>query len=253
MPIRPGTPLRYRRAGEHVPMTNTDTTGQVNLLTLMFRRIKSNVNMNPSLWSNRMNVYLKDPRNNVLQTSRGRSSERSNLNRGLTHAEMTTMNFMKALRVLRPLHVRFIFMLEDQDGELHCFSEDIDEVDLYLPYHNAKYPDRKNAFSRLFDVIRKRMVPDESDWNKRFKFYLEDPVNGFLSGTKRSSERGNLNRGLSNPNMSSKNFTKGLKVINPKKIYFTVELHFSETQHSIHEVVMDGNHLNAQGEDNHEE
>lgn len=253
MPIRPGTPLRHRQAGEHVHMTHTDITGQLNLMALMFRRIKSNLNMNPALWSNRMNLYLKDPRNEVLQTSRGRSSERSNLNRGLTHPEMTTKNFIKALRVFHPKHVRFIFMLEDMEGQLHVFSEDIDEVDLYLPYHNVKYPERRNVLSRLFSEIRKEMVPDENDWAQRFKNYLEDPVNGFASGAKRSSERGNLNRGLSNPNMSIKNFTKGLKVINPKRIYFTVELHFSETQQSVHEVMMDGNHLNIQGDDNHEE
>lgn len=252
MSMRPGIPLRFRLAEEMRQFNDRGNQGPLNLTALMFRRIKGDLNINSVLWSSRMNLYLKDPRNEIVQTSRGRSSERSNLTRALTHSEMTITNFMKAMRVLRPLNLKFIFMLEHQNNERSVHVEEMTEEDLYTHYHNDRYPGRFNVLSRLFKQMKDKLVPDEDEWNEKFKQYLDDPVNGFL-GTKRGSERGNLNRGLSNPNMSIKNFTKGLKVINPSRIYFTLELEFMKDQTTVHEVVMDGNHLHVQGEDDPEE
>lgn len=252
MSMRPGIPLRFRLAEEMRQQAEHVNQGPLNLTALMFRRIKGDLNINSVLWSSRMNLYLKDPRNDIIQTSRGRSSERSNLNRGLTHPEMTITNFIKGLRVLRPLHVKFMFLLEHVDGSRTVHVEEMSEEDIYTQYHNERFPGRHNVLSKLFTEMKKTLIKDEEDWNNRFKNYLDDPVNGF-SGTKRGSERGNLNRGLSNPNMSIKNFTKGLKVINPARIYFSLEMTFMKDQITIHEVVMDGNHLHVQGDDDQEE
>lgn len=252
MSMRPGIPLRFRLAEEMRQQADLSSQGPLNLTALMFRRIKGDLNVNSVLWSSRMNLYLKDSRNDIVQTSRGRSSERSNLTRGLTRSEMTFTNFIKGLRVLRPMHLKFIFLLEHKNGSHSVHVEEMTEEDLYTHYHNERYPGRYNVLSKLFKNMRDTLIVNEDDWNTKFKNYLDDPVNGF-SGTKRGSERGNLNRGLGNPNMSIKNFTKGLKVIDPARIYFTLELTFMKDQTTIHEVVMDGNHLHVQGDDDPEE
>ncbi|QDB71199.1 hypothetical protein CPT_Moabite_169 [Serratia phage Moabite] len=248
--MRPGLPLRFRTAEETHRISDHEYSGPMNLLALMFRKVKGDLAINSAMWSNLMNRYLKDPRNEVTQTSRGRSSERSNLNRGLTHPEMSIKVFIKGLRVLNPKHLKFTILLVHLDGSKTSHKVEMDPEDLYQHYHNEKYPTRLNVLHQLFLDIRKTVTPTEEDWNRAMKSYLEDPGNDFDDKNKlRSSERSNVNRGLNNPDMSSKIFTKGLKVINPAQIYFTLELEFPGEQITHHEVRMEGNHLYIAGGD----
>lgn len=251
---RQGIPARFRLAEELRRNQVNEQTGPMNLLSLMFRQVRSDLNISSLFWANRMTQYLKDPRNAVLQTSRGKSSERSNLNRGLIQPEMTILNFVRGLRVIRPINVKFMLMIEHRDGTKSAHSEEMDENDLYTEYHNEKYPTRLNVLHRLFLDIQKYSIKNEDDWNEKIKRYLDDPANGFMeTGRNQSSERSNLNRGLKNPDMSIKIFTKGLKVVDPVRVYFTLELTFHPEHVTLHEVRMDGRFLNIHGDDDHNE
>lgn len=247
---RQGIPAQFPMAEELRRNQINERTGPMNLLSLMFRQMRSDMNINSDIWSNMMARYLRDPRNKVLQTSRGKSSERSNLMRAFVRPEMTLLNFVRSLRVVRAKYVKFILLIEHRDGEKTAHIEEMSEDDLYMEYHNGKYPDRLNAFHRLFLDIKEKSITSQEDWETRFKRYLNDPDNGFHeTGRSIGSERSNLNRGLKNPDMSIKIFTKGLKVIDPLRIYFTMELtHYTDTV-TLHEVRMEGRHLYVRGDD----
>lgn len=240
---RQGISARFRMAGELRRNQVNEHTGPMNLLSLMFREIRNDLVITPMYWDIRLSQYLKDPRNGVVQTSRGKSTERSNLNRELARQEMTMHNFIRGMRVLRPIHLKFIIMLEHRDGRRTTHVDEIDEIELYTEFHNKNFPDRLNVLHRLFVDIRKASVQDESEWEKKVNAYVNDPMNGFIERNRQSTEKSNLNRGIKNPDMSIKVFTKAMKVIDPQCIYFTLELTFPDDKITLHEVRMDGRFL----------
>lgn len=254
--MRSSLPLRFA-LGVHLNEPEEENLSGMNILALMFRQIKGDLNISSRTWSLMMNNYLKDPRNEVLQTSRGRSSERSNLNRGLANPGLTFKNFMKGLRLLGPQKVTLKLDLEFNNGVNVARSVTLDEEQLYLPFHNEKYPDRQNFLATMFRDIKNALNINEEEWRKLMTAYLSNPLNGFVevsegedgvvhkttNGPKRSSERSNLTRGLSNPDMSIKVFTKGLKVLNPKQIYFKVRLEYSGGRSTSHLIHVAGNAL----------
>ena len=240
---RQGIPARFRKAEELRRNTVNENTGPMNLLSLMFREIRNDLVITPLFWDTRLNQYLKDPRNQVVQTSRGRSTERSNLNRELARQEMTLHNFIRGMRVLRPINLKFMLLIEHRDKTRTSHVDEINEIDLYTEYHNAKYPHRLNILHRLFLDIKSKVIADEADWENRVNKYVNEPVNGFVERNRQSTERSNLNRGIKNPDMSIKVFTKAMKVIDPQCIYFTLELTFPDDRITLHEVRMDGRFL----------
>ena len=256
--MRSSLPLRFA-LGVLLNEPEEENISGMNILALMFRQIKGDLNISSRSWSLLMNQYLKDPRNEVLQTSRGRSSERSNLNRGLTNPGLTFKNFMKGLRLLAPQKVTMKLDLEFDNEVTVSTSVNIDEEMLYMPFHNEKYPDRQNFLATMFRNIKNTLEINDEQWRKLMSAYLNNPLNGFVetkelkggakssvvNGGKRSSERSNLTRGLSNPDMSIKVFTKGLKVLNPKQIYFKVRLEYSGGRSSPHFIRVAGNALVA--------
>ena len=133
--MRSSLPLRFA-LGVLLNEPEEENISGMNILALMFRQIKGDLNISSRSWSLLMNQYLKDPRNEVLQTSRGRSSERSNLNRGLTNPGLTFKNFMKGLRLLAPQKVTMKLDLEFDNEVTVSTSVNIDEEMLYIPFHN---------------------------------------------------------------------------------------------------------------------
>lgn len=240
---RRGIPARFRLAEELRRNRVNEHTGPMNLLSLMFREVRNDLSISSIFWNNRLTQYVKDPRNEVVQTSRGKSTERSNLNRELAKQEMTLHNFIRGMRVIRPINMKFILLLEHRDGSRTSHVDEIDEEDLYTHYHNEKYPTRYNVLHRLFRDIKHQVIKDEEDWSERVNKYVNDPLNGFVERNRQSTERSNLNRGIRNADMSIKVFTKALKVIDPMRIYLTLELTFPGDVITLHEVRMDGRYL----------
>ena len=77
------------------------------VLARLFRQILLDVKMTPLMWNNLMIKYLNDPENGIANTGRERSSARGNLNKELHRPNMTWKVFLKGIRFLRPMKVRF--------------------------------------------------------------------------------------------------------------------------------------------------
>jgi hypothetical protein len=65
-------------------------------------------------------------------------------------------------------------------------------------------------------------------WRELFNLYLANPENGIIrvdgDSDNRNSEKGNLTKALTVPNMTIKVFTKGIRILNPTSITTELEL-----------------------------
>lgn len=197
---------------------------------MLFRRINEDLTIDAKGWSRLLERYLGNELtvHRIPQNSRGRSSERSNLTKGLTVPGMTLQNFMRGLQVINPHHVEWSFTLTFADHEVTTVVP-IDQQALFQDYHNVKYPDRVNPLALAWRDLRKQCIPNKTVWRERFNEYLANPENGVIrtddaSPGSRNSERGNLTKALDNPDMSIKVFTKGIRIINPQSIRTTLRL-----------------------------
>lgn len=202
-----------------------------NLLALLFRRINGDLSIDAKGWSRLMERYLTNERNHhrIPQTSRGRSSERSNLSKGLSVPGMTLLHFMRGLQVINPHSIEWAFTLTTEKGEVST-KIDIDQDMLFQDYHNTNYPDRLNPLALAWRSLRAQCLPDKEHWRKAFNAYLANPENGvILTGGadgqgRRNSERGNLTKALDNADMTIKVFSKGIRIINPQSIRSDIRL-----------------------------
>jgi hypothetical protein len=96
----------------------------VGILSRLFRKVLSELQITPMVWNKMMYTYLYDPRNRVPRHSRGRSSTRGNLNKELRKANMTWNNFEKGLRFLNPLSATFTVEIKWRSGKesKHSFA-----------------------------------------------------------------------------------------------------------------------------------
>lgn len=238
-------PLRLRHLIKPKPAGEPEREyGNINLLALLYRETKHQLFLSASKMAGLMIVYLKDPRCQIKQTSKARSSEQSNLKRGLSTPGMTVKNFTKGIRVIRPLHVKFSLALEFRDGRLEEFFVSYTQDKLFSVFNNKEGNDNHNFLRSLWDQIFERLEFTDETWKKAVGDYLDDPVNGYEDKKNvRSSERSNLRRGLNCPNMTIENFTKALRVINPTMTTLGMELQHESEAWSRHEAKMRGSSL----------
>jgi hypothetical protein len=97
----------------------------VGILSRLFRKILSELNITPMVWNKLMQVYLNDNRNRIPRSSRGRSSTRGNLNKELKKSNMTWSNFEKGMRFLNPLRSTFTVELQWLNGKITTHTFDI--------------------------------------------------------------------------------------------------------------------------------
>jgi len=89
-----------------------DVTGPNQTLSLVFRKMLYDNDINISKWNRLMHRYLNDPTNRIPLHSKGRSSIRGNLTKELMKTDMTWKNFVKGLKFLNPDKVELNFSVE---------------------------------------------------------------------------------------------------------------------------------------------
>ncbi|EJO2543928.1 hypothetical protein NRE35_004294 [Salmonella enterica] len=238
-------PLRLRHLIKPKPAGEPEREfGNINLLALLFRETKHQLFLTSAKMAGLMIVYLKDPRSQIKQTSKARSSEQSNLKRGLSTPGMTVKNFTKGLRVIRPLHVKFSLTLEFRDGRVEDFVVEYTQDKLFSVFSNKEGCTNYNFLRLLWDQVFERLGFNEDTWKKAVGDYLDDPANGYDDKKNvRSSERSNLRRGLACPNMTIENFTKALRVINPTMATLGMDLKHESGKWTHHSAKLRGSSL----------
>lgn len=76
-------------------------------LTKLSRLIMQDTNVTLGRWSSLMDRFLDDPYNHVPQNTKDRSSMRGNLNKEFKRPTMSWKVFLKFLRFLGPVKIRF--------------------------------------------------------------------------------------------------------------------------------------------------
>jgi hypothetical protein len=86
-----------------------EVLGPNQVLSLVFRKMLYDNDINISKWNRLMNRYLNDPTNRIPKHSKGRSSVRGNLTKELMKPVMTWNNFFKGIKFLNPDKVELSF------------------------------------------------------------------------------------------------------------------------------------------------
>lgn len=83
-----------------------------NPLARLYRKILMDLQIKPDTMNDNMLRWLDDPHNGIPNNGATRSSERGNLIKEMTRANMTWRVFMKCIRFLRPLNIKLTVELE---------------------------------------------------------------------------------------------------------------------------------------------
>lgn len=94
------------------------------VLAKLYRRILWDLDIKPATMEKKILQYLDDPRNAIPKSGKARSTERGNIVKDLSKSEMTWNNFIKGIRILRPLRARLIveFDWPMQSMSRHTFT-----------------------------------------------------------------------------------------------------------------------------------
>lgn len=97
----------------------------------------------------------------------------------------------------------------------------------------------RGVLSHLWRVILSERKIMPSAWARYMSEYLSDPRNGIpTEGKKRSSDRNNLNKELSRPDMTWNVFYKGLKLLQVVRFKMDITLTFPSGRSSTHTTVV---------------
>lgn len=109
-------------------------------------------------------------------------------------------------------------------------------VDPRKEMHRARGPLAKLYRRILWDLDIK---PEQI--NALILKWLDDPKNAIPNnGKSRSTERGNIIKDLSKPEMTWKNFVKGIRLLRPQRVRFIVSIDWPSSLTSVHEIKLIG-------------
>ena len=224
------------------------------ILSKLFRLLLKDLNITPSHWNKLLNAYLDNPKNQVPPDSKSRSTARGNLRKELKKPDMTVWNFIKAIRFLNPLsftltihcywpdqtqtQYEVVFELyehdqdtESEDGPTQEPDDETPDIQEILRDPNKKIDEAQSTLSRIFrTMLKDRQIRPEA-LNKLLKQYLNDPLNRIpKTGEARSQARGNLIKELKKPDMTIRNFEKGIKFLNPTQVEFIMTSYWRQRQ-----------------------
>lgn len=77
------------------------------VLAKLYRQILADLDITPMKFNQLMEKYLQDPKNKIPPDSKNRSSERGNLIKEMRRSDMTWKVFLKCIRFLSPVEMRF--------------------------------------------------------------------------------------------------------------------------------------------------
>lgn len=107
-----------------------------------------------------------------------------------------------------------------------------------------------NPLARLVRVVFADLNIKPNRFHMMLNKYLDDPMNGFHTPEKRSSERGNIQKELAKPNITWKTVVKLVRVLNPKRIRLSLEFDWHDgktTRHVVQTEVRAGHDIDIMG------
>jgi hypothetical protein len=86
------------------------------ILSRLFRIVVTDLNVSTRDWHNYMMDYLNDPINQIPMSGKERSTARGNLNKQLQKDPMSIKTFLRGLKFLKVLRVKFTVTLVREEG-----------------------------------------------------------------------------------------------------------------------------------------
>lgn len=86
------------------------------ILSRLWRKTLCDLDITPRKWDQLMRNYLEDPSNNIPQSSREKSTHRGNLNKQLYGDPMSIKTFLRGLKFLGAVRVKFTIELTRHDA-----------------------------------------------------------------------------------------------------------------------------------------
>lgn len=97
------------------------------------------------------------------------------------------------------------------------------------------------VLSKIFRKSLWEVGVNATKWNKLMLQYLDDRRNRIPNNSRaKSSTRGNLTKELSKPNMTWRNFEKGIRFLNPARAVFSLQLSWHNGNTTVHDIELLG-------------
>ena len=126
-------------------------------------------------------------------------------------------------------------------------NKDLQEI---LSSPDKNIAETTNALARLFRLVLRDHGVGYDQFNRSITNYLNrEQQAAERSKKEQSREKGNLVKELSGNSFTFKNFTKGLRVLNPISAELSLTLKWRRNQESVHTIVMNIQDPNDDGDD----
>lgn len=126
-------------------------------------------------------------------------------------------------------------------------NKDLQEI---LSSPDKNIAETTNPLARLFRLVLRDHGVGYDQFNRSITAYLNrEQQAAERSKKEQSREKGNLVKELSGNSFTFKNFTKGLRVLNPVSAELTLTLKWRRNQESVHTIVMNIQDPNEDGDD----
>lgn len=205
------------------------------ILCFLFRTALIWCGMNQFSWNKRMRLYMEKPHN------KGKA-DRGNMNKQLTKDEFTWAVFKKAIDFLNPKGAVLSITLtwrsglkstyslvidpaeDESDSTIDTLSEDIPSSDVF---DDKAVP--TSALARLYRRIICEEQIDVVKWESLCETWATDPQNGIEQNrTEINKAIKEFQRAIFDPRVSWNTFRRGLLLLRPKEMEFSLELRWSD-------------------------
>lgn len=92
------------------------TNESKSLLTTLFRKMLSDLDITPSRWNDLCNKYFRSGFSSVRKNSRDVGNARNNLSRLVAADNISYNNFIRSIKILRPLKIKLTLELTWRNG-----------------------------------------------------------------------------------------------------------------------------------------
>lgn len=184
----------------------------------LFRQTLYDKNYNFSRFSRQLDVFVKNLSLLMAGKLKSINSIRGNVSKELVKPKMTWSNFTKA--------VMFFGAERSELNIVIIKNEEYSEVK--IPIHDSYYIAHVDAFvlTKAFSKLKEDLGLTTDGLIQSIDDYLNNPKNRVSKKAKvRNSARGNLSKEIRKEKMTWLNFEKGLQLIDPDYISFTLTMH----------------------------
>lgn len=204
-----------------------------SVLSYLFRQALLWSKVNNQTWKRRAERLLKQPHNAHLKNDMG------NLNKDLVRDEFSWSNFKKAIDFLNPNSAVLKITFEWRSGRVSTYSVVIDPAEDEREPSDSDPSDENELFkgstrpagslTRLWRRICHGEEISIERWKALMNIYIDDAISTIDTTTQKRNEAiTQTTRQLSSDKMTWNSLRKGINVLDPKQVTYTLQCRWPE-------------------------